>query len=76
MENVTEGLYIAISVLIFVLALSLTMYLFSQLTKTAEVVYEAALEPNYYSEIEIDRGDVNKQWSKRIVNKNDIITNN
>lgn len=74
MENVTEGLYMSVSILIFILAISLSMFLFSQLTKTAEVVFDAALEPGYYSEIEIDRGDVSKQGSKRVVSKNDIIT--
>lgn len=74
MENVTEGLYISVSVLLFVVAMSLTMLLFSQLTKTAEVVFDDALSPRYYSEIEIDRGDPSKRGSKRIVGKNDIIT--
>lgn len=72
MENVTEGMYISVSILIFVLAISLTMYLFSQLTKTADVVYGEALRPRYYSEIEIERSGTDI-GSKRIVGKNDII---
>ncbi len=73
MENVTEGLYISVSVLIFILAVSLTMFLFSQLTKTAEIVFEDALQPGYYSELEIERSEINLQGSKRVVGKNDII---
>lgn len=73
MDNLTEGIYISGSILIFVLAISLTMALFSQLIKTAEVVYENALRPSYFSEIEIKRDNTVK-GSKRIVGKNDIIS--
>ena len=72
MENTTDGLLIAMGVLVFVIAVSSTMFLFSQLTQTAEIVYEEALKPGYLSEIEIDRkADVS--GSKRTVNKKDII---
>ena len=74
MDNVTEGLYIAVSVLIFIIAVSLTMYLFSQLSSTAEYVYNEALRPSYYSEIEIERDTDTHLGSKRIVGVNDIIT--
>lgn len=74
MDNLTDGLHIAVSILIFIIAVSLTMYLFSQLTSTAEIVYEIALQPGYYSEIEIDRDENTELGSKRIVGKNDIIT--
>lgn len=75
MENATEGFYISASIMIFIIAVSLTMFLFSQLTKTAEVIFEDALRPNYYSQIEIERNDLGGiQGNKRIVNKTDIIT--
>ena len=72
MDNLTDGLHIAVSILIFIIAVSLTMYLFSRLTSTAEIVYEIALQPGYYSEIEIDRDENTELGSKRIVGKNDI----
>ena len=72
MDNAIDGLYISASVLIFIIAVSLTMFLFTQLTETAEVVFGSALQSKHHSEIEVNVDD-SKQGSKRIVSKNDVI---
>lgn len=53
MENVTHALYIAIAVLIFIVALSVSMYLVSQLNTTSKVIVWNLNKDNYYDSLEL-----------------------
>lgn len=76
MDNATEALKIAASVLVFVLALTLSMFLFRQLTETGVFIFEHALRPKYAREIKVadlPKSSINS-LNKRIVTKNDVIS--
>lgn len=74
MDNAIDGLYISASVLIFIIAVSLTMFLFTQLTETAEVVFGSALQSKHHSDIEVNVNFAGtEKGSKRTVSKNDVI---
>lgn len=74
MDNLTEGLYIAASILIFILALSATMFLFTQLVETGEVVFEKTLRPKFATYVEVKEKEADiYTGKKRLVSKSDII---
>lgn len=53
MENVTHALYIAIAALIFIVALSVSMYLVSQLNTTSKVIVWNLNKDNFYDSLEL-----------------------
>lgn len=54
MENAEKAIMMAFSVFVLVIALSLAMYMFSQVTSTAEVLAFYADSTIYYDNVEID----------------------
>lgn len=61
MEDIVHALMMAFSMFVFVVALSVVMYMFNQATSTADAIIYYADETNYYDNIEIDEGQTKRQ---------------
>lgn len=71
MENATDALMMGFAIFVFVLALSLTIVLFTQIRQTSDVVLQASDKTNYYEYVG-DR-DNNNIRTERIVGVETII---
>ena len=56
MEDVVHAMIMAFSVLVFVIGLSVVMYMFQQVTETSENILYYSDETNYYDNIKIEEG--------------------
>lgn len=68
-DNANHALMIAFALFVFVIAMTATMMLFSQLTSTAEVLTYNADKTNYYDNVEV----VGKEGIERYVNSETVI---
>ena len=50
-DNLTAALIMAFSVIVFIIALSITMYMFSEVTATSEILVANADTTKYYDNI-------------------------
>ena len=55
MENAVDAIKMAFGMMVFVIAMSATMYLFNAVSSTSQVLLYAADETNYYDNIQIDK---------------------
>lgn len=72
MDNAVEAIKMAFGMLVFVIAMSATMYLFNTASSTAQVLLYVADETNYYDNIQIDE-NAGEKLTTRIVNVETII---
>ncbi len=68
-DNANQAIMIAFGVLVFVIAMSATMYMFSLLTSTAEVLTFYTDETNFYDNVAV----VGKEGIERYVNTETVI---
>lgn len=79
MEDVVQALMIAFAVLVFVIGFSVAMYMFSQVTTTAETLVFYADTTAYYDNVKIDEANTTstdpeiREGKARIVNAETII---
>lgn len=77
MENVTQALYIAFAVFVFILAFSFALYMVDNLNTTSKTLVYRLDESNYYDSYEltelISDNDVNNNYSTRVVGIDSII---
>lgn len=72
MENAVDAIKMAFGMMVFVIAMSATMYLFNAVSSTSQVLLYAADETNYYDNIEIDES-AGESITTRKVNVETII---
>ena len=68
-ENASQALMIAFGLFVFVIAMSFTMYMFSKLSSTSEILIYASDRTNYYDNVEV----VGKEGIERYVNSETVI---
>lgn len=68
-ENASQALMIAFGLFVFVIAMSFTMYMFSKLSSTSEILLYASDKTNYYDNVEV----VGKEGIERYVNSETVI---
>lgn len=72
MENAVDAIKMAFGMIVFVIAMSATMYLFNAVSSTSQVLLYAADETNYFDNIKIDES-AGESITKRKVNVETII---
>lgn len=73
MDDVVQALIIAFSVIVFVLALSISMHMFSQVTTTAEDLALYSDSTRFYDNIQLDPEEVGESYTERLVSTETII---
>lgn len=75
MDDVVQALTMAFAVIVFVIALSVSMYMFSQVTTTSEALSIYADSTRYYDNVKFDKdSDITKKnGTERIVSAETII---
>ena len=71
MENAVEAIKMGFGMMVFVIAISATMYLFTSVSSTSQVILYSSDKTNYYDNIKFK--DENKEITTRIVNVETII---
>ena len=67
MDNAIHAIIIAFSCIVFVFALTLAMYMFTQVTSTSEVMFYLSDKTNFYENIDLKRTESAVEKRKRIV---------
>ena len=73
MDDVVQAISIAFACIVFVIALSVSMYMFSQVTTTAEALSLYADSTIYYDNVELVEDETGKRGTERIVSAETII---
>ena len=73
MDDVVTALMMAFAVLVFIIALSLSMYMFSQVTTTAETLSFYSDRTRFYDNIKLTKEETGKDCTERLVNTDTII---
>ena len=72
-DNASTALIMAFSILVFVMALSLAMFMFSQVTNTSEVLVQYSDSTRFYDNIKLVEEEVGKDYTERLVSADTII---
>jgi len=78
-DNLTAALIMSFSVIVFIIALSITMYMFSEVTSTSEILVANADTTKYYDNIQLLSNDsmqsdsAIREGKERIVDSNTVI---
>ena len=74
MDDAVQALMMAFSVIVFVIAFALALYMFSQVTATSEVISQYADTTRFYDNIKISSDDeITKNGTVRIVDRETVI---
>ena len=73
MENAVEALKIAFAVIVFGMALTISMVMFTQAKSTSDAVVEMQDETNYYDYYTYDDNEVMSKYQKRVVGLETVI---
>ena len=78
-DNLTAALIMSFSLIVFIIALSITMYMFSQVTTTSEILVANADTTKYYDNIQLVTEESNsattavQEGKERVVDSNTVI---
>lgn len=72
-DNASTALIMAFSVIVFVMALSLAMFMFSKVTNTSEALVQYSDATRFYDNIKLVEEEVGKDYTERLVSSDTII---
>lgn len=73
MDDVVQAISIAFACIVFVIALSVSMFMFSQVTTTAEALALYADPTTYYDNVQLVEDETGKRGTERLVSTETII---
>lgn len=73
MDNVVQALMIAFAVIVFVIALSISMFMFSQVTNTAETLSFYSDSTRFYDNIKLEKDETGNDNTERLVSAETIV---